>query len=116
MPAVVAHDFRLDQVIRGALFLASEDNGGKICADVFVRFKEAAVGLAVAKLQPSQFQLLYNHLISHKPPYRTMHLREARYRNKKRVLRYLHAMHAMLSSLGHLQILARRAQIHAAKA
>jgi hypothetical protein len=31
-------------------------------------------------------------------------------------LGYLHAMHAMLSSLGHLQILARRAQIHAAKA
>lgn len=52
------------------------------------------MGLAVAKIQPSQFQLLHNHLISHKPPYRTMHMREARYRNKKRVLHYLHAMHA----------------------
>ena len=49
--------------------------------------------LAAVQIAPSEFERIRDHLVSHKPPYRTMHLREARVRNKKRTLRYLHAMH-----------------------
>lgn len=55
------------------------------------------MSLAAVKISPSEFQSVRNHLIAHKPPYRTMHLRDARIREKKRVLRYLHAMHAVPS-------------------
>lgn len=40
------------------------------------------------------FDAIHSHLVWNKPPYRNMHLREARYSQKKRVLRYLHAIHA----------------------
>lgn len=51
------------------------------------------MGLAAARVTPPDFQSIRDHLVSHKPPYRTMHLREVRQQAKRRVLRYLHAMH-----------------------
>jgi hypothetical protein len=52
------------------------------------------MSLALVTLQPSDFDLIYYHLLSYKPPYRNMHLREACQRNNKRDLRYLHGMYA----------------------
>jgi hypothetical protein len=52
------------------------------------------MSLALVALSPTDFQTIYDHLTTHKPPYRNMHLREACQRNGKRDLRYLHAMHA----------------------
>lgn len=56
------------------------------------------MGLAAAIISPPEFHQIQGHLAAHKPPYRTMHLREIRQRNRQRVLRYLHAMHTPLAS------------------
>lgn len=56
------------------------------------------MGLAAAIITLSEFHQIQGHLATHKPPYRTMHLRETRQRNRKRVLRYLHAMHTPVVS------------------
>lgn len=52
------------------------------------------MSLARVIVPVSDFDTIYSHLISHNPKYRNMHLREARQRLKKRVLRHLHAMYA----------------------
>lgn len=53
------------------------------------------MSLANVALASSDFELIHDHLMSHEPRYRNMHLREVRQRAKKRVLRYLHAMRAL---------------------
>ena len=55
------------------------------------------MSLASVALQRSDLDRIHDHLTSHMPAYRNMHLREARTRNKRRELRYLHAMYAPLS-------------------
>lgn len=57
------------------------------------------MSLALVQISVPVFQEIRDHLVSHYPNYRNMHLREARYRNKKRVLHYLHALHAPRSGL-----------------
>src|SRR4051812_47272449 len=52
-------------------------------------------GLAQVALTLPSVQRIYDHLVSHKPHCRNMHLREACQRNGKRDLRYLHAMYAI---------------------
>jgi hypothetical protein len=52
------------------------------------------MSLAYVTVTPSDFDLIYGHLESHKPPYRNMHMREACQRSRKRDLRYLHGMYA----------------------
>lgn len=50
------------------------------------------MSLASVTVQPDDFDLVYEHLIAHKPKYRNMHMRQICHRNKVRMLRYLHAM------------------------
>jgi hypothetical protein len=52
------------------------------------------MSLALLHVPAEDFRTIRGHLLSHLPPYLNMHLREARYRNKIRVLRHLHAMYA----------------------
>lgn len=52
------------------------------------------MSLARVIVPVTDFDAIYSHLISHNPRYRNMHMREARYRQKKRVLRHFHAMYA----------------------
>lgn len=52
------------------------------------------MSLAIVSVATTDFDLIHQHLMTHKPPYQNMHLRQARIRSKKRVLRYLHAMYA----------------------
>lgn len=52
------------------------------------------MSLADVVVPLGDLDLVLHHLLSHKPPYRNMHLREARQRKGKRDLRYLHALHA----------------------
>ena len=56
------------------------------------------MSLALVSINQSSFEQLYDHLITHKPPYRNLHLREACQRGGKRVLKYLHAMQASRES------------------
>ena len=56
------------------------------------------MGLALVQVSAPVFQEIRDHLLSHYPRYRNMHLREARYRNK-RVIHYLHALFAPTSAL-----------------
>jgi ribosomal protein L20 len=50
------------------------------------------MALARVQLSASDFDTVYDHMRQHMPAYANMHLREACKRNKKRDLRYLHAM------------------------
>jgi hypothetical protein len=50
------------------------------------------MSLALVTVTSADFDFIYAHLRSHAPTYQNMHLREACQRNKKRDLRYLHAM------------------------
>lgn len=52
------------------------------------------MGLALVRVPLSDFQSINHHVRTHAPTYQNMHLRQARYQNNQRVLRYLHAMHA----------------------
>lgn len=52
------------------------------------------MSLARVIVPVTDFDAIYSHLVSHNPKYRNMHMREARYRQKKRVLRHFHAMYA----------------------
>jgi hypothetical protein len=52
------------------------------------------MSLALVAIPPFDFDLIYQHLVSHNHRYRNMHLREACQRNKARDLRYLHAIYA----------------------
>jgi hypothetical protein len=52
------------------------------------------MSLALVTIEPSDFDLIHGHIISHKPPHRNMHMREACQRQGERDLRYLHAMFA----------------------
>lgn len=52
------------------------------------------MSLALVTVASSDFELVHDHLSSHKPPYRNMHMREACQRDGRRDLRYLHAMYA----------------------
>jgi predicted transcriptional regulator len=54
-----------------------------------------AMKLALVEVTHSDFEQIYDHLASHKPHYRNMHMREACQRKRKRELRYLHAMYAL---------------------
>jgi hypothetical protein len=56
------------------------------------------MSLALATIDLSDFDFIYNHLLSHKPPYRNMHLRQTRQQNGRRLLRYLHTLHANRSA------------------
>jgi len=56
------------------------------------------MSLALVRFSASDFQLIHNHLTSHKPGYRNMHLRKSCARNGHRALRFLHAMHANSST------------------
>jgi hypothetical protein len=51
------------------------------------------MSLALVKVQVSDFDAIFDHLMS-RPKYENMHLREACQRDNQRELRYLHAMHA----------------------
>lgn len=51
------------------------------------------MSLALVSVSRTDFDVISHHLVSHKPRYRNLHLREARRRNNVRDLRYLHAMH-----------------------
>lgn len=61
------------------------------------------MSLAAVRIDQSEFDRIYDHLVSYNPRYRTMHLRQARYRNNKRELRYLHAMHAPPGTVGQIE-------------
>lgn len=61
------------------------------------------MSLAAVRIELAEFDRIHNHLVSYNPRYRTMHLREARYRKKKRELRYLHAMHAPPGKVGEIE-------------
>jgi hypothetical protein len=61
------------------------------------------MSLAAVRIEHSEFDRIHDHLVSYKPRYRTMHLRQARYRNNKRELRYLHAMHAPGGTVGEIE-------------
>ena len=50
------------------------------------------MGLALVSVTPSDFDRIHDHLVSHRPDYRNMHLRQACQRGGRRTLRYLHAM------------------------
>jgi len=52
------------------------------------------MSLALVTVETHEFDLIYQHLLSHNPKCRNMHMREACQRNGKRTLRYLHAMYA----------------------
>lgn len=52
------------------------------------------MSLAAVKVQPSEWDLIYDHVLDFMPKYKNMHLREVKTVNKKRTLRYLHAMKA----------------------
>jgi hypothetical protein len=52
------------------------------------------MSLALVQVSVPVFHEIRDHLESHYPRHRNMHLREACYRNKKRVLHYLHALYA----------------------
>ena len=51
------------------------------------------------KVQPQEFDDLFNHINTHKPIYKNMHLREAKIKNKKRCLRYLHMIRVQSKSV-----------------
>jgi hypothetical protein len=53
-----------------------------------------SMGLALVQVPFTDFQDINDHLRTYMPRYQNMHLRQARQRNKRRVLRYLHAMYA----------------------
>lgn len=50
------------------------------------------MSLTAVSITTTDFDTIYHHMASHNPRYANMHLREARQRAGKRVLRYLHAM------------------------
>ncbi len=50
------------------------------------------MSLAAVKVQPTEWDIIYNHVLGFMPQYQNMHLREARTVKGKRTLRYLHAM------------------------
>jgi len=52
------------------------------------------VSLALVTVPLSDFDVIHDHVATYYPQHRNMHLREAHYSNKKRVLLYLHALHA----------------------
>lgn len=52
------------------------------------------MSLAQTAVAPADFDLIYEHVTTHKVPYTNMHMRQARKRNGSRVLRYLHAVYA----------------------
>jgi hypothetical protein len=52
------------------------------------------MSLAAIQISQDEWDLIYDHILSHRPKYQNMHMREARIQNKKRGLRYLHAMMA----------------------
>jgi hypothetical protein len=56
------------------------------------------MSLALVQVDVSEFNQIFHHLTTH-TKYRNMHLREARQHNKRRVLRYLHAMYPTRSGV-----------------
>ncbi len=56
------------------------------------------MNLALVQISAPVFQEIRDHLLTHKPPYRNMHMREKCTRNGKPDLLYLHAMCAPLST------------------
>nr|HMR07271.1 hypothetical protein [Polyangiaceae bacterium] len=56
------------------------------------------MNLPLPTFEPLDYEVIHEHLVSYKPPFRNMHLREACQRNKKRVLRQLHAIFAVPGS------------------
>ena len=56
------------------------------------------MSLALVTVQPDDFDLVYEHLVAHKPKYRNMHMRKTCNPNDVRTLRYLHAMYADIAS------------------
>ena len=52
------------------------------------------MSLALVTVPISDFDVIHDHVATYYPQHRNMHLREAHYSNKKRVLLYLHALHA----------------------
>jgi hypothetical protein len=59
------------------------------------------MSLAFVVIPITEFEVLLNHLVFYAPPYRCMHLREARQRNSRRQLRYLHTLYA--TTLGEVE-------------
>jgi hypothetical protein len=58
------------------------------------------MSLVQVEISTDDFDLVYNHLVHHMPAHRNMHMRQMRSKNKKRVIRYLHAMRAQKGSSG----------------
>ena len=56
------------------------------------------MSLATVIITTTDFDDIYNHLNTHKPKYKNMHLREACQVKKQRVLRYLHIMKSKTSN------------------
>lgn len=56
------------------------------------------MSLALVQLSTADFQLIHDHLVHHKPPYRNLHMRQTRTLKGQRTLHYLHAMYASGSS------------------
>ena len=52
------------------------------------------MGLAHARVSVADFHTIHDHLVSHMPDHRNMHLRKARTRKRTKNLRFLHAMYA----------------------
>lgn len=52
------------------------------------------MGLAAVKISSSEFEEIYEHIVSHNPKCQNMHDRQVRTPGGKRILRYLMAMHA----------------------
>jgi hypothetical protein len=61
------------------------------------------MGLAAANLTRSEFETIHDHLTSHNPKCRNMHLRAVKYRGGKRGLRYLHAVHVPATDIAKLE-------------
>jgi hypothetical protein len=52
------------------------------------------MGLAQVQVSLSDFQQLHDHLMTHNPRCRNMHLRDFRTEDRRRVMRHLHAVYA----------------------
>ena len=61
------------------------------------------MSLAAITIATSDFDWIFEHLTTNKPRHRNMHMRETRQQNRKEVLRYLHAMYALKSSVRRIE-------------